>query len=324
MIDAAAANSRILKSPTTLRLEDGTFYGWEGCHPTAGSCEGSCTHVWNYQQALPFLYPALERSMREADYKYNLNPAGGLSFRLSLPLGTNYDDRAALRRWSVRQHPQALPRLEAERATRTGCKRLWPAAKRSIEYAWSPDNPDRWDPEQTGVLWGRQHHTLDMELFGPNSWLTGFYLGRAEGRRRDGRGAWGGATPPTLYRGIYQRGRGMGRPEPVQRRVFRPADRSVRPSDPRALYAKGEKSQASLAIRSSSSTGAANTSELKYQLGGACLIDQALGQWHAELYGLGDILDREKVATSLRSIYANNFVTAGRHLQSLPGVRDRR
>jgi non-lysosomal glucosylceramidase len=24
---------------------------------------------------------------------------------------------------------------------------------------------------------GRQHHTLDMELFGPNSWLTGMYLG---------------------------------------------------------------------------------------------------------------------------------------------------
>ena len=57
VLDAAAANLSILKSPTTLRLEDGTFYGWEGCHPAAGSCEGSCTHVWNYQQALPFLYP---------------------------------------------------------------------------------------------------------------------------------------------------------------------------------------------------------------------------------------------------------------------------
>ena len=89
VLDAAGANLSILKSPTTVRLEDGTFYGWEGCHPAAGSCEGSCTHVWNYQQALPFLFPALERSMRSADYRYNLNPAGGLSFRLSLPLGTN-------------------------------------------------------------------------------------------------------------------------------------------------------------------------------------------------------------------------------------------
>ena len=45
-----------------------------------------------------------------------------------------------------------------------------------LEYAWSAEYPDRWDPDCTGVLWGRQHHTLDMELFGPNAWLTGFYL----------------------------------------------------------------------------------------------------------------------------------------------------
>src|SRR6185295_1449864 len=51
------------------------------------------------------------------------------------------------------------------------------AIEGAIEFAWSPLNPDRWDPERTGVLWGRQHHTLDMELFGPNAWLTGFYLG---------------------------------------------------------------------------------------------------------------------------------------------------
>ena len=63
-------------------------------------------------------------------------------------------------------------------------RELWPYAKRSIEYAWSPDNPDRWDPDQTGVLWGRQHHTLDMELFGPNSWLTGFYLGALDAGAR--------------------------------------------------------------------------------------------------------------------------------------------
>ena len=47
----------------------------------------------------------------------------------------------------------------------------------AIAFAWHPDNEDRWDPDKTGVLWGRQHHTLDMELFGPNAWLTGFYLG---------------------------------------------------------------------------------------------------------------------------------------------------
>ena len=86
-LDAVSANLSVLKSPTVLRLEDGTFYGLEGCHPSAGCCEGSCTHVWNYAQALPFLFPTLERSMREADYAYNQRPDGGLSFRLQLPHG---------------------------------------------------------------------------------------------------------------------------------------------------------------------------------------------------------------------------------------------
>ena len=45
-----------------------------------------------------------------------------------------------------------------------------------LEYAWSEENPDKWDANCDGVLEGRQHHTLDMELFGPNSWLQGFYL----------------------------------------------------------------------------------------------------------------------------------------------------
>ena len=56
-------------------------------------------------------------------------------------------------------------------------KGIWPKVKKCIEYAWSQDNVDLWDPDKTGVITGRQHHTLDMELFGPNSWLNGFYLG---------------------------------------------------------------------------------------------------------------------------------------------------
>ena len=55
---------------------------------------------------------------------------------------------------------------------------IWPSVKAAIEYAWHPfDNCDKWDPGKAGVLTGRQHHTLDMELFGPNAWLTAFYLG---------------------------------------------------------------------------------------------------------------------------------------------------
>src|SRR5208283_1140007 len=78
VLDAVSANISILKSPTCLRLEDGSFYGWEGCFCNSGCCEGSCTHVWNYAYALPFLFPSLERSMRNLDYTYNMREDGKL------------------------------------------------------------------------------------------------------------------------------------------------------------------------------------------------------------------------------------------------------
>ncbi|GAG23288.1 unnamed protein product, partial [marine sediment metagenome] len=86
VLDAVSSQMAILKTATCLRLSDGSFYGFEGCTPTAGCCDGSCTHVWNYQQALPFLFPGLERSMRSIDYKHNMRDDGGMCFRLQLPL----------------------------------------------------------------------------------------------------------------------------------------------------------------------------------------------------------------------------------------------
>ena len=304
VLDAAAANLSILKSPTTLRLEDGTFYGWEGCHPTAGSCEGSCTHVWNYQQALPFLYPALERSMREADYKYNMNAAGGLSFRLSLPLGTNYTTE---RPCADGQFGNILKLYRDWKLSgdTNWLRKLWPAAKRSIDYAWSPENPDRWDPERTGVLWGRQHHTLDMELFGPNSWLTGFYLGALKAGAEMAE-AMGEPETAEEYSAIYTRGRSW-----VDQHLFNGehfvqeidlSDRSIL-----APFIKGELAVGVLGDTVDQLYWSAEHNELKYQMGGGCLIDQALGQWHATLYGLGDVLDRDKMVSSLKAIYRHNF-----------------
>ncbi len=170
----------------------------------------------------------------------------------------------------------------------------------------APDNPDRWDPEQTGVLWGRQHHTLDMELFGPNSWLTSFYLGALKAAAEIAEEL---DEPETaaLYSAIYGRGRAW-----VDQNLFN-GDYFVQQIElgNRAVLApfiKGEMSLGVLGDTVEQLYWSAEHKELKYQLGGACLIDQALGQWHAGLYGLGDVLDREKVKTSLASIYDNNFM----------------
>jgi len=45
----------------------------------------------------------------------------------------------------------------------------------------------------------------------------------------------------------------------------------------------------------------------KYQYGTGCLSDGIIGAWLAEMCGLGDILDRDKVRSHLLSVYKYNL-----------------
>jgi uncharacterized protein (DUF608 family) len=85
VIDAVASNLAILKSPTVLRQSNGNVWGWEGCFVGSGCCHGTCTHVWNYAQALPHLFPALERTLREQEYLRSIDGRGHVNFRAALP-----------------------------------------------------------------------------------------------------------------------------------------------------------------------------------------------------------------------------------------------
>jgi len=48
--------------------------------------------------------------------------------------------------------------------------------------------------------------------------------------------------------------------------------------------------------------------EIKYQVANGSSVDQALAQWHADLMGLGDIFDADKLDAALESLYKYNFV----------------
>ena len=299
-LDAASANLEVLKSATVLRLEDGSFYGWEGLNSHSGSCEGSCQHVWNYAYALPYLFPKLERSMRELDYTYNLGPDGDMTFRVQLPLGSP--------RWNFR------PCVDGQMGSVMKCyrewklsgdtewlRRWWPGIKASLEFAWNPNNPDRWDPDKQGVITGRQHHTLDMELFGPNSWLQGFYLGALKAGAAMARAL--GDPDADTYQALFEKGKAWtdehlfngryyGQQIDLQNREIlkqysgNPLDGVW---DPANTYWNEE------------------TGEMKYQLGDGCIIDQVLAQWHANLMGLGEIFDPGQTEKALLSIYQYNY-----------------
>ncbi|MDD4098302.1 MAG: GH116 family glycosyl-hydrolase [Lentisphaeria bacterium] len=296
VLDAVSANISILKTPTCLRLEDGSFYGWEGCHANSGCCEGSCTHVWNYAYALPFLFPGLERSLRELDYRYNQRPDGGMAFRLQLPLDS---PRSEFRPCADGQFGGVLKVFREWKicGDTAWLRRLWPAVRQSIDFAWAPTNQDRWDPDQTGVLHGRQHHTLDMELFGPNAWLTGFYLAALKAGAEMAI-ACDDPEPAELYRRLFERGRQWVRQNLFNGEYF---IQQIDLGDQGLL----EPYREDPAIRGAYWSD--EHGEMKYQIGDGCGIDQVLAQWHADLIGLGDVLDPEQTRLALAAIWRHNY-----------------
>ena len=294
--EAAAANLCVLKSPTCLRLENGEFWAFEGTNAYDGSCEGTCDHVWNYQYALPLLFPDFARQIIETDYTYNMKESGEMMFRTMLPLGSYMSNfRACVdvqmgcilrfyREWKFSGDDEWL-------------KKLWPRVKKSLEYAWSPDNRDRWDPDKSGVISGRQHHTLDMELFGPNSWLTGFYLAALKAGAEIAE-YLGEKENAEEYMSIFRKGQLY-----LEKNLFNGKHyiQKIDLKDKSVLDSFAENDKNVYGYWNS------ETDEMKYQIGEGCIIDQMLAQWHANLIGLGDIFDRGNCKTACETLYKNNF-----------------
>lgn len=172
---------------------------------------------------------------------------------------------------------------------------VWPAVKKSLDYAFSPENEYRWDADRDGVLEGRQHDTLDMELFGPSSWLEGFYLAalKAGAEMAD---TLGDTASAEEYRELYAKGAAWSDENLWNGEYF---TQKIDLRDKSVLTPYGEDTERTY--------WNAEAGELKYQIGEGCFVDQLLGQWHARLAGLGYVFSRDKTKTALRSIYRYNF-----------------
>lgn len=295
--DAVASNLSMLKSPTVLRLEDGSFYGWEGVHECEGSCEGTCQHVWNYAYALCFLFPRLERSIRDLEFKYCTDDNGRMGFRMLLPLGRGITDF----RPCVDGQMGSVIKFYREWKISGDNKYLadnWENIKKILEYAWSENNPDKWDFDKDGVLEGRQHHTLDMELFGPSSWLQGFYLAALKAASEMTE-FLGDTDKANEYSSLFIQGKEWTKNNLWGGKYFIQKidlkDKSLTDRfDASDVYWNSEKN------------------EIKYQIGEGSSIDQLLAQWHANILGLGSIFDSEQINTALNSMMQHNFKSSMR------------
>jgi non-lysosomal glucosylceramidase len=288
--EAALFNLSTLRSQTCFRTEDGHFFGWEGCSDSAGCCSGSCTHVWNYETALPFLFGSLSRSMREVSFLHGADERGLMHFRTQLPLAAK---ATAFGKAAADGQTGAVMRLYLDWRLGGGdewLRKLWPAAKRALEFCWIPGG---WDADRDGVMEGCQHNTMDVEYYGPNPqmglWYLGALLAGAEMAERMGEPAFGATC-----RRLYERGRPY-----LMRYLFNGEyfEQLIRPPADPAAIAPG------LSV----GMGGADLADPSYQLGSGCLVDQLVGQVFAHLCGLNYLVPPENCTRTLKAILTYNF-----------------
>jgi uncharacterized protein (DUF608 family) len=286
--EAALFNLSSLRSHTCFRIGDGTFLAFEGCGGQSGCCIGSCTHVWNYEEATIRLFPDLHRSMLESHLKNEMTPSGAERFRITLPIsqptwgGAAADGQMGM---VVRVYEQYL--VDEGKDGLEWLKRFYPAAKSMLEFAWVPGG---WDADRDGVMEGSQHNTYDVEFFGPNPMCTVWYLAAlAAGSKMAnlvGDSAFARTCDDLLRRGsewvdrsLYNGG--------YYFQIVRPPSGEIAP-----MTALG---------------GEQHSANPRFQAGNGCLIDQLVGQYKANRSGLGDLLDAYHLQTAAQSIFRHNF-----------------
>jgi len=293
VVESVAANLAIIKSPTVLRQADGRLWGWEGCHSGSGCCHGTCTHVWNYAQAIPHLFPALERTLRETEFLVTQDARGHQNFRALLPIRTpDHQFHAA-----ADGQLGGLMKLHREWRISgdTGwMKKLWPAAKQSLDYCIGV-----WDPDRTGTLVEPHHNTYDIEFWGADGMCTSFYLGALAAAIAMGRVC---GEDVARYEELLAKGRkaiattlwnGAWFFQKVQWKELRAGDPLKNPS------MGGGYSAEALAILKREGP--------KYQYGTGCLADGVLGDWIARCCGVGPVVNEKKTARHLASVFKHNF-----------------
>jgi uncharacterized protein (DUF608 family) len=286
--EAALFNLSTLRTQTCFRTSDGRFFGFEGSSNFSGCCWGSCTHVWNYEQATAFLFGSLARSMREVEFDYATSPEGLMSFRVGLPLSRACDMNQAAadgqmgcimkmyRDWQLSGDDSFL-------------RALWPNVRKALEFCWIPGG---WDGDRDGVMEGCQHNTMDVEYFGPNPQMGIWYLGALRAAEEMAR-YLGDEEFAGLCRRLFESGRSW-----IDARLFNGEyyEHEIRPPKDLKEIAPG------LVV----GMGSKDLTRPDYQLGQGCLVDQLVGQTMAHVCGLGYLVDPGHVRTTLRSILKYN------------------
>ena len=274
--EAALFNISTLRSQTVFRIEDGKMFGWEGVMDRFGSCFGSCTHVWNYEQATAFLFADLARTMREVEFGYATNEEGRMSFRTMLPLEKSQDMKSTAadgqmgtimkfyRDWQLSGDQDFL-------------EKHWKKVKAALAFAWIKGG---WDADQDGVMEGVQHNTMDVEYFGPNPQMQIWYLGALKAGEQMAL-AMNEAAFAQKCNSLFQYGSTW-------------TDNNLFNGEYYIHKIQTPTSKEEIAPSLMAGMGSKKLEDPDYQLATGCLVDQLVGQYMAHILGLGYLVEEKK------------------------------
>ncbi len=292
VLDAVSSQLSTLNTTTCLRLEDGTFYGFEGSSDTAGCCIGSCSHVWYYAQAVAYLFPDLQRSMTDAHFANSFHDDGMMTFRMPLPLGRKFDNS---------YHPAADGQLglilQVYRdwlisGNDDWLRRVWPKTKKALEFSWK-----YWDADRDGVMEGMKHNTYNFQFHGPETMSGSLYL--------------------TALRASAEIADYMGEPDKASE-YRQLAERGSKWTDANLFNGEYYEQLVNLNARDAWPESFREMSLMhgnderftdwpKWQLGKGCLIDHMIGQWYARMLDLGNLYQEDNLKKAVYSIFKYNW-----------------
>lgn len=152
-------NISTLATTTSHRFKSGRFYAWEG----VGCCHGTCTHVYQYAQAMSRIFPELERDERErVDLGLAFDPATGMIPIRGEKTGPSIDGQAGTLLRIYREYLMSKDELIL--------KNNWDKIKKAVVFVMQQDK------NKDGMEDTPMENTLDALWSGEISWIVGLCI----------------------------------------------------------------------------------------------------------------------------------------------------
>jgi uncharacterized protein (DUF608 family) len=177
-------------------------------------------------------------------------------------------------------------------------KKMYPLAKRSLDYCIRT-----WDPDRKGALFEPHHNTYDIEFWGAEGMCSSIYLGALSALTQMAK-TLGQTEDTEFYDDLSHRCARFMEEQLFNGEYFQQKVQYLGLKDTTFADLVGQVDE-----HSSEMQKLLKREGPKYQYGSGCLSDGVIGAWMARIYGIDTPLARDKIRSALLAIFKNNFKT---------------